>query len=308
MAVLLPEPESPVTTTRRRPSVMLIWGPVQCSGAARPARFRCPQTPSASSSALALGLLSFLWLACSRAARAADRHPRGFRRTPQTNARAAPAARCSSALALGFHLRWWFSSLRRRSRSLGLSGAPALAAGDLGVDALGEVERAVPAARAEEVVAGRGLDQHRHAAAWPDGDAHQGQLHLEQRIAPRAQAEAIGAARPLDQLDHQVDLALVERRERAEECLDVDHSEAADLHVVPEETRGAPAHARGRGAAHLYHVVGDQAVPARHQVERRLALADPALAEDEDAEAVHLHQVAVEIRLRRHAVLEPGGL
>src|SRR5439155_22810372 len=33
-----------------------IWGPVQCSGAARPAPFRCPQTPSASMSALALGL------------------------------------------------------------------------------------------------------------------------------------------------------------------------------------------------------------------------------------------------------------
>src|SRR5438046_8927321 len=179
MAVLLPEPESPVTTTRRRPSVILIWGPVQCSGAARPARFRCPQTPSACSSALALGLPSFLGLACSRAARAA------LLRCPQSNARAAPAARCSSALALGFHLRWWFSSLRRRSRSLGLSGAPALAAGDLGVDALGEVERAVPAVRAEEVVAGRGLDQHRHAAARPDGDAHPGQLHLEQGIAPR---------------------------------------------------------------------------------------------------------------------------
>src|SRR5437867_12563023 len=267
MAVLLPEPESPVTTTRWRPSVIRSWGPVQCSGAARPARFRCPQS----------------------------------------NARAAPAARGSSGLALGFHLRWGFSSLRRRSRSLGLSGVAALAAGDLGVDALGEVERAVPAARAEEVIAGRGLDQHRHAAARPDGDAHQGQLHLEQRVAPRDQTEAIGAAGPLDQLDHQVDLAFVERRERAEERLDVDHPEAADFHVVPEETRGAPAYAGGRGAAHLYHVVGDQAVSARHQVERRLALADPALAEDEDTEAVHLHQVAVESRLRRHAVLEPGG-
>src|SRR5216110_23281 len=206
MAVLLPEPESPVTTTRWRPSVIRSWGPVQCSGAARPAdqpprgSRRAPQTPSACSSALALGLPSFLGLACSRAARAA------LLRCPQSNARAAPAARCSSALALG-HLRWWFSSLRRRSRSLGLSGAPALAAGDLSVDALGEVERAVPAARAEEVVAGRGLDQHRHAAARPDGDAHQGQLHLEQRGAPRDQAEAIGAAGPLDQLDHQVDLA-----------------------------------------------------------------------------------------------------
>src|SRR5207245_3434665 len=159
-------------------------------------------------SALALGLLSFLWLACSRAA---DRHPRGFRRAPQTNARAAPAARGSSGLALGFHLRWGFSSLRRRSRSLGLSGVAALAAGDLGVDALGEVERAVPAARAEEVIAGRGLDQHRHAAARPDGDAHQRQLHLDQRVAPRDQTAAIGTAGPPDQLDHQVDLALLVR-------------------------------------------------------------------------------------------------
>src|SRR2546426_9197622 len=55
MAVLLPEPESPVTTTRRS-SFIRFWGPVQCSGAARPARFRCPQTPSAKTSASALGL------------------------------------------------------------------------------------------------------------------------------------------------------------------------------------------------------------------------------------------------------------
>src|SRR5438046_9242024 len=33
-----------------------------------------------------------------------------------------------------------------------------------------------------------------------------------------------------------------------------------------------------------HHVVGDQPVPARHQVERRLALADPALAEDRSEE------------------------
>jgi uncharacterized protein len=38
--------------------VQLIWGPVQCSPAARAARFRCPQAPSARPSALALGLLA----------------------------------------------------------------------------------------------------------------------------------------------------------------------------------------------------------------------------------------------------------
>src|SRR5213593_1203593 len=46
-----------------------IWGPVQCSGAPRPARFRCPQTPSAKTSAFALGLLAvgLLALVASRA-------------------------------------------------------------------------------------------------------------------------------------------------------------------------------------------------------------------------------------------------
>src|SRR5206468_225286 len=37
-----------------------FWGPVQCSGASRPARFRCPQTPSATTSASALGLLALV--------------------------------------------------------------------------------------------------------------------------------------------------------------------------------------------------------------------------------------------------------
>src|SRR5204862_8177340 len=37
-------------------SVQLTREPVQCSGASRPARFRCPRTPSAGVSALALSL------------------------------------------------------------------------------------------------------------------------------------------------------------------------------------------------------------------------------------------------------------
>src|SRR5439155_3546 len=36
--------------------LQLIWGPVQCSGASRPARLRCPPPPSAGLSALALRL------------------------------------------------------------------------------------------------------------------------------------------------------------------------------------------------------------------------------------------------------------
>ena len=88
--------------------VKLIWGPVRCSGAARPALLRCPWTPSASSSALALGLpVKLDWgpVQCSGAARPANQPPRGSRRAPRTNPRAAPAARSSSASALGLPLQ-----------------------------------------------------------------------------------------------------------------------------------------------------------------------------------------------------------
>jgi hypothetical protein len=70
-----------------------------------------------------------------------------------------------------------------------------------------------------------------------------------------------------------------------------------------------PAEHGGGDAPHEHDVVGDQTVTGRHQVERHLALPDPALPEDEDAEAVHLDEVAVELRLGRQPLLEPraGG-
>ena len=75
--------------------------------------------------------------------------------------------------------------------------------------------------------------------------------------------------------------------------------------MVAEQRRRAAAQHRRRDAPHEDDVVGDQAVAARHEVERRLALADAALAEDQDAEAVHLDELAVELRLGRETLLEP---
>src|SRR6266550_3454510 len=59
------------------------------------------------------------------------------------------------------------------------------------VDAPGELERAVPAAMAEEMVPRRGLDEQRHAAAGTYRDAHHRQRQLEQRVALLDQAEAV---------------------------------------------------------------------------------------------------------------------
>src|SRR5436309_7216881 len=187
-----------------------------------------------------------------------------------------------------------------RSRSL-------LASRRVAIDLPRELESAVPAAAAEEMVARRGLDEHRHAAPRPHRDAHERQLHLEQRVAFLDQAQAIGGVGPLDQLDHEVELALVERGERAEQGLDVDDAEAADLQVVREPLGRAPAEDRRRDAPHDDDVVRHQPVAARHELEGGLALADAALAEDERAEAVDLDEVGVELGFGGELLLEPRG-
>src|SRR5207247_8829485 len=69
---------------------------------------------------------------------AAVQHPRGFRRAPPTNARAAPAARCASALALGLPLpssHSWFRPLAEHgldARQVALGLAHLHRVGELG--------------------------------------------------------------------------------------------------------------------------------------------------------------------------------
>src|SRR5438132_1813216 len=121
MAVLLPEPESPVTTTRRS-SVIRFWGPVRCSrGFRRAPLLRCPQTPSAKTSASALGLPPFLSLPYSRALL-----PRHTLSHPLT---LSPSHSLTLSLP---HSSLPHSSLPQSS--LRLSGAAALAGGDLVVE------------------------------------------------------------------------------------------------------------------------------------------------------------------------------
>ena len=100
-----------------------------------------------------------------------------------------------------------------------------------------------------------------------------------------AEAVVLGVLRPLDQLHHDVDALALADGGHAEQVLDVEDAEAAHLDVVAEQLgRGAEHHAR-RAVVALDHVVGDEAVAAHHQLERALALADAALAEQQQADA-----------------------
>ena len=75
----------------------------------------------------------------------------------------------------------------------------------------------------------------------------------------------------------------------AEQILDVDDAEPAQLHVVARQLRTGADEDRFRSAPDLDGVVGDQAMAADDQIERALALADAALPDDQHAEAEDVH-------------------
>ena len=75
---------------------------------------------------------------------------------------------------------------------------------------------------------------------------------------------------------------------------------------MARELRTTAEHDRLRAAADLDRVVGDQAMAAPDQVERALALADAALADQQHAEAEDVEQHAVDDLADGQAVLEQG--
>ena len=76
---------------------------------------------------------------------------------------------------------------------------------------------------------------------------------------------------------------------------------------MPQTLRRPAAQHDRRDAPELDHVIRDQPVATRDQVERHLALADAALTEDQDPQSLHLDQIAVELSLGGEPILEPGG-
>ena len=82
----------------------------------------------------------------------------------------------------------------------------------------------------------------------------------------------------------------------AEDRADVEHADAADFEEVAQH-RGAAALDRiGRDAEELDDVVGDEAVAARDELQRQLALADGGGAGDEHAHLQHVQEDAVQRR------------
>src|SRR2546427_9432354 len=164
-------------------------GPVQCSGAARPARFRCPRTPSASMSALALGLHSRRPGLPLRASSGGVSH---VDRTEERIERHAQAVLSSIAPARDDHLGAARAPVREEEY-LHHPVAEGLAALDVLDDgAVGEHRPAAPARRVDAVLEGvddqllRLAEGHRLAPAvvHGSGDLARRAAHLARLVAP----------------------------------------------------------------------------------------------------------------------------
>jgi hypothetical protein len=123
------------------------------------------------------------------------------------------------------------------------------------------------------------------------------------RLLLEAQPVVLRPRRPLDQLDDELDLLPVAHRRHAEEVLDVEDSEAADLHVVLEHLVPVAIHV-ALPPEQIDDVVRHQAVPTHHQIEGDLALADPRLAQQQHADAEHVDQHAVKVPRRGEGLFE----
>jgi len=95
----------------------------------------------------------------------------------------------------------------------------------------------------------------------------------------------------------QAQLHLPAHRRLAEDGADVEQAQAAHFDIVLEHRRAAAFERAGGDARDLDHVVGDQAMAARDQLDAELALAGPRIAGDQHADAEHVHEYAVALDL-----------
>ncbi|RYE50316.1 MAG: hypothetical protein EOP18_13580, partial [Rhizobiaceae bacterium] len=84
----------------------------------------------------------------------------------------------------------------------------------------------------------------------------------------------------------------------------VEDAKTADFHVMAEQRRRHAEHRTGRPIIAAHDVVCHQAVSLENQLERTLALPDPAFATQQQAYAVHVDEDAVQLGVRGEQVVE----
>src|SRR5690606_10953010 len=150
------------------------------------------------------------------------------------------------------------------------------------------------------------LDDGAHVAASLHRQAHHAHHHVQDLLVVILHADAVVLCLwvPHLELDHQVYPLAIAHRGDAVQILDVQDAEAAHFHVVAQRRcRLAEDHPR-RPIIALDHVIGDEPMSLHHELERALALADAALADQQHTHLENVDQDAMNARAWRQMLIE----
>src|SRR5512146_3455295 len=161
-----------------------------------------------------------------------------------------------------------------------------------------EVLCRVHAAVAQQVAHGHDLADHREILSRVERYRHQRHGDAEDGGLLRIEAGPVvfACGIPVLELYHDLDPLLLPHRPDAEQLLDVDQSDAADLHVMARHLVATTDQDVHPAARDVYHVICHQSVAPLHQVAHALALADPGAAHEQPPDAVHVRERAVQRR------------
>jgi hypothetical protein len=146
------------------------------------------------------------------------------------------------------------------------------------------------------VVATRGFDE--DPQIMPDPRVHRDSRDVESENvdARSATADAIraGGLGGRVELDDQIEP--LQRRDGAltVEAPQIEHPERARLEIVPQQLGAAGDEKIGSGSKNFDHVVGDETMTAANELQCKLALADAAVAGQQDAEGFDFEEGAGE--------------
>src|SRR5690242_5690819 len=177
--------------------------------------------------------------------------------------------------------------------------------------AMDEFLRAVDSAQLEHVVAHRRLHQHREVSSRRHRQHDFANAHAENLLGARLERQALearnDAADRLLKLDDQLQILAHAHRGLPEDGADVEHPQPAHFEKVLEQLGAATLQRFGRDVIELDHVVCHQPAAARDQLERKLALAYAALADQQNTHAEHIEEYAVSRDELRKRAAEVGA-
>src|SRR6185312_7348378 len=170
------------------------------------------------------------------------------------------------------------------------------------VERRGRVHTAV----AQQMIHGHHFADHREVLAGIERHRHERNPHIEQLGALLVEPGPVVFARgvPVLELHHHLDALLLPHRADPEQRVDVDQTDAANLHEVARDLVPAADEHVVPAPRDVDDVVGDEPVPALDEVEYALALADAGAPAEQQADAEHVGERAVHGGTRRERVVE----